>query len=190
MKTIRAIYEGGVFRPLDPVDLPEGTRVRFEPRLVEQWNIAPYAPRPIRFLKLWNAENWRLKLYGIACGRPEPQPELVAGAQRVAVQQLRSLPGTLRHYHLGFLGVHEGRTSNFVFLDFWADENELHHHVFVSPTAQPDQLAYVTPSGLSACVWDLRLQAFERDAWVTHVLQRNAPPDYDGYLATTLNAEV
>jgi predicted DNA-binding antitoxin AbrB/MazE fold protein len=26
--TIHAIYENGVFRPLDPVDLPEGTRVR------------------------------------------------------------------------------------------------------------------------------------------------------------------
>ena len=33
VKTIRAVYEGGVFRPLDPVDLPEGCRVEFEPRL-------------------------------------------------------------------------------------------------------------------------------------------------------------
>ena len=27
MTTIRAIYENGVFRPLEPVDLPEGSRV-------------------------------------------------------------------------------------------------------------------------------------------------------------------
>jgi predicted DNA-binding antitoxin AbrB/MazE fold protein len=27
MATIRAIYENGVFRPLAPVDLPEGSRV-------------------------------------------------------------------------------------------------------------------------------------------------------------------
>ena len=27
MKTIRAIYEKGVFRPTEPVDLPEGTAV-------------------------------------------------------------------------------------------------------------------------------------------------------------------
>ncbi|MFL5245103.1 MAG: antitoxin family protein [Gemmataceae bacterium] len=31
MKTIHAIYENGVFRPLDPVDLPEHARVRVEP---------------------------------------------------------------------------------------------------------------------------------------------------------------
>jgi hypothetical protein len=149
-----------------------------------------YEPRPIRFLDLWHVDDWRIKLYGIAYARSQPRPELVAAAKGIASQHLRSLPSGLRHYHLGFLGVHDGRTSNFVFLDFWADENELHHHVFVSPTAQPDEFTYVTPTGLSACVWDLRLQAFERDAWVAHVLQQSASPDFDGYLAATLNADV
>lgn len=32
--TIRAIYENGVFRPLEPVDLPDRCEVEFEPRLV------------------------------------------------------------------------------------------------------------------------------------------------------------
>ncbi len=153
-------------------------------------SLTPYEPRPIRFLELWRIEGWRLKLYGIASGRPQPRSELVAAAQRIATRQLRSVPADLAHYHLGFLGVHDGRTANFVFLDFWANENELHHHVFVSPTARPDEFTYVTPTGLSACVWDLRLQAFERDAWVTHVLQRSAAPDFDSYLAATLNADV
>lgn len=31
MATITAIYENGVFRPLSPVDLPEGSTVRIEP---------------------------------------------------------------------------------------------------------------------------------------------------------------
>lgn len=152
--------------------------------------MTPYLPRTIRFLDLWRVDDWRIKLYGIASSRPQPRPELVAAAQRIAAQHLRSLPADLHHYHLGFLGVHDGLTSNFVFLDFWADENELHHHVFVSPTAFPEQFTYVTPTGLSACVWDLRLQAFEREAWVGNVLQRSASPDFDGYLADTLNADV
>jgi predicted DNA-binding antitoxin AbrB/MazE fold protein len=29
-QTIEAIYEDGIFKPLNPVDLPEGTRVRVE----------------------------------------------------------------------------------------------------------------------------------------------------------------
>ena len=150
----------------------------------------PYKPRPIRFLDLWAIEGWRLKLYGIASGRPLPRPELVAAAQQLAARQLHSLPAGLPHYHLGFLGVHDGRTSNFVFLDFWANENELHHHVFVSPTGSPADFTCVTPTGLSACVWDLRVQAFERDAWVNHVLKCGTSPDFDNYLAARINIDV
>jgi predicted DNA-binding antitoxin AbrB/MazE fold protein len=36
MKTIHAVYESGVFRPLEAVELPERTEVEFEPRPVEQ----------------------------------------------------------------------------------------------------------------------------------------------------------
>lgn len=32
MKTIAAIYENGVFRPTEPVDLPEGAEVMVEPK--------------------------------------------------------------------------------------------------------------------------------------------------------------
>lgn len=34
MSTIHAIYEDGVFRPREPVELPEGSEVEFEPRVV------------------------------------------------------------------------------------------------------------------------------------------------------------
>jgi predicted DNA-binding antitoxin AbrB/MazE fold protein len=36
MKTIHAVYESGVFRPLETVELPERTEVEFEPRPVTQ----------------------------------------------------------------------------------------------------------------------------------------------------------
>ena len=35
MKTVQAVYEGGVFRPLGEVALPEKARVEFEPRLLK-----------------------------------------------------------------------------------------------------------------------------------------------------------
>lgn len=35
MSIIHAIYEGGVFRPLDPVPLPEHCQVTFDPIRVE-----------------------------------------------------------------------------------------------------------------------------------------------------------
>src|SRR5436309_7584993 len=41
LKTIEAIYENGIFKPLGPVDLPEGARLRIEmeaaPTDPEEW---------------------------------------------------------------------------------------------------------------------------------------------------------
>jgi predicted DNA-binding antitoxin AbrB/MazE fold protein len=36
MKTIHAVYENGVFRPKDRIELPDHCEVEFEPRLVGQ----------------------------------------------------------------------------------------------------------------------------------------------------------
>lgn len=149
-----------------------------------------YTKRAIRFLELWQHGGWRLKVYGIADGRPKPRPELLTAAQAIAKQRLESIPISLRHYSVGFLGVHDGRTSNFVFVDWWADENELHHHVYVSPKDQPSRFTYATPSGLAACVWDLRLMAFERQAWLDTVLKPPAGPDVGAYLRQVLNEDV
>jgi len=35
----------------------------------------------------------------------------------------------------------------------------------------------------SACVWDLRLQSFEREEWINHVLRKATAPDFQAYLA-------
>ena len=33
--TIQAIFADGVFRPIEPVDLPEDCKVEFEPRIID-----------------------------------------------------------------------------------------------------------------------------------------------------------
>jgi predicted DNA-binding antitoxin AbrB/MazE fold protein len=40
-KTIHAVFENGVFRPIASVDLPERAEVEFEPRLVPKKNVWP-----------------------------------------------------------------------------------------------------------------------------------------------------
>jgi predicted DNA-binding antitoxin AbrB/MazE fold protein len=34
--TVKAIYENGVFRPTEPVDLPDRSQVEFDPKIVGQ----------------------------------------------------------------------------------------------------------------------------------------------------------
>ena len=149
-----------------------------------------YRKRSVRFMGLLRADDWRLKEYGISYRGERPAPLLVQAARDVAKQRLGLSGGLSNHYGVGFVGVHEGKTGNFVFVDWWADQNELHHHVYVSPLDSPADLEYETPSGLSACIWDLFVIGHERDAWVECVLKSPRDPDLETYLETVLNAEV
>jgi hypothetical protein len=149
-----------------------------------------YKKRPIRYLELLRVGEWRLKEYGISYIGESPGLELVAAARNVAAQCLSARGNLTNHYGFGFLGIHEGKTGIFVFVDWWADENELHHHVYVSPSDRPGDLEYKTPTGLSACVWDLYAINHEREAWVEFVLKNPHNPNLDAYLARVLNADV
>jgi hypothetical protein len=82
------------------------------------------------------------------------------------------------------------RGANFVFVDWWADENELHHHVFISSSDDPLSLKEKTRNGPAACVWDLGVLAHEREAWVDTVLANPKGPDPDAYLARQMNREL
>jgi hypothetical protein len=131
-----------------------------------------------------------MKVYGITYGGDAPDTNLCEAARRIVAQRLAGSADSTAHYGVGFAGIHEGRDGNFVFVDWWANENELYHHVYVSTTEQPQRLEYRTPSGLAACAWDLYLMCFERNAWLDCVLQRHEEPDLDKYLATVINSDV
>ncbi|MBY7142653.1 hypothetical protein KFZ56_06090 [Virgibacillus sp. NKC19-3] len=75
-----------------------------------------------------------------------------------------------------------------MFVDWWTNENELIHHVYVASHENPTDFEYVTPTGLIACCWDLKVLNFERDSWIEQVLNNpKGPPDIDGYLKCHLN---
>ena len=147
-----------------------------------------YATRPVRALADFEPAGWRCRVYGIAYGRDAPRAALVDAALRVAREVLP--PAGAGNHGVGFVGVHDGRGSCFVFVDWWADENELHHHVFVSPSDAPAALEDRTATGPAACVWDLAVVAFERAAWVETVLANSGGPDFDAYLARRLEGDV
>lgn len=94
------------------------------------------------------------------------------------------------HYSVGFAAVHQGRSSNFAFINWWSDENELHHHLYTSRVESPNDFHDVTPTGLIACVWDLKLLSFEREAWVDCVLMRPTQPDFDAYMLRRLEGDI
>ena len=129
-----------------------------------------------------------MKFYGIAWRREWPRKELLEAAKRVAREELRRTAAN--NYNVGFIGAHEGRDASFVFVDFWGNGNELFHRVFLSRSNDPHALAAAKGSDSSVCVWDLRVQSFEREAWIKHILRKPERPDFEMYLAERLNEDV
>ena len=70
MKAIHAIYERGVFRPLEAVDLPETTEVVFEPRPV----LPPTPPEARARVLAALAQRFDSGEHAVAARHDEPQP--------------------------------------------------------------------------------------------------------------------
>jgi len=71
MKTIHAVYESGVFRPLETVELPERTQVEFEPR-----PIVPQEDRtaPLDAIYAILGERYQSGEHDVAARHDEHQP--------------------------------------------------------------------------------------------------------------------
>ncbi len=146
-----------------------------------------YQPRSVSFLELWRPESWRIKIYGIAYAHPKPDPTLLETAKVLASRVLSPVG---EHYGVGFVGVHQGKTEHFIFVDWWARENELNHRVFTSALVSPTKFTDTTASGVMACVWDLAVISHEREAWIETVMKVAKPDDFKAYLERRLEGEV
>lgn len=150
---------------------------------------APYATRSIRFLELWETQGWRMKVYGIRYRGDVPDNDVVAAAKQLTAQCLPVPAVANERYGVGWIIAHQARDANWLLIDWWTDENALMHHLYMSPLEQPDQLTHVSPTGLTACVWELRVVGFERQAWIDCVLASPGGPDLAAYLACRLNED-
>jgi hypothetical protein len=55
---------------------------------------------------------------------------------------------------------------------------------------RPTELEYAASTAPSACVWDLFVMCFERDAWLDEVLANPGGPNLDGYLHRRFDGDV
>ena len=145
----------------------------------------PYQARNIRFLELHEAQNWRLKVYSILYGDKATDSDLIVAAKDTALTFLPQPAITPNYYGVGFISVHQGKSYDFVTVAYWTYDTELHHQTYMRPSSSSSALEPLKGE-LSLDVWDLRLLAFERSAWVETILQAE-PPGLDAYLAKRLD---
>jgi hypothetical protein len=149
-----------------------------------------YKKRSIRFIELWECEGWTLKVYGIS-NKNEFPPLTLINIGKTAIKDY--LPGEAFHhgrFGAGFLGIHEGHGSNFFFLGWWENENELYLRVLQSASETPNKISNISSSGPASCVWELQVINFEKDSWICNVLNNANGPNLHNYLNDHLNTEL
>jgi hypothetical protein len=145
----------------------------------------PYEQRSVRHLGTWAHEGWLLKVYGLAYRGDVPPSKVVAAAKRTAAEALPMPAQTPDRYGVGFLVVHEGQDARWLLVDWWGFESVLHHRLMVSPLEGEPEFKRA-PGAVTACVWELPILAFERDAWVETVLSDPERPNVSAYLERRL----
>lgn len=148
----------------------------------------PYQPRTIRFVELWDEAGWRVKVYSLTHATKTLDPALLEASKRAARGLLPQPAVTPTHYGVGFMGMHQGRSYDFVTVAWWAYDTELYSQTLMRASSQSYALSPVAAAELSSDVWDIKLLAFERDAWVEEVLYRPDEAALTRYLARVMNA--
>lgn len=114
-----------------------------------------------------------LKWYGINANPSRNLPstivdaELMSAARGIARELLTSKLSDGAH-GLGFGVLHQGTLGNWLLINWWARGILLYQRVY---QAGPESAAtfVLRTDGLLACIWELSVLSFERDAWVRSI---------------------
>ena len=149
-------------------------------------SFSPYIVRPVEFIDQVESDGWRLKVYAIsATSLPVPNEIVSAGLEKV-LPHLPQPAVTEDRYGVGFLVIHQGTLRNWFLLDWWEQEDIIHHQLFSSPLDNPRNISAEPDKSLVACVHELRVVNFESEAWIKTVLCENGKSSFEDYLQLRL----
>jgi hypothetical protein len=143
--------------------------------------------RHLRFIELWEPRSWILKIYLHSAHRNQLSREYLAEAKIFIEPQLVEAEQTEPLHRVGFMILSHGAVSNWVMLGWWSSLN-LYQRIFHVDGMPPERFTEA-PLNLFQCVYDLRITAFESEAWRKNVVE-NPSPDIHGYLKAQLNIDV
>jgi hypothetical protein len=157
-------------------------------------NPLTYSPRLVKAGPAVDVCGRTLKTYGIFAD-PELRSTLPPAEwlRRHAGSVLREPPQSGDH-PAGFLILHLARDGDYLLVSQWYDANSLKHWVRGSETDAEGSVTFapLAQRDLIACVWELEVIKFERDAWVRTVLARGQldRAALDAYVAATFSGWV
>jgi hypothetical protein len=143
--------------------------------------------RHLRFAELWEPTGWVIKVYLHSAHGDELPSGSLLKAKTFIETQLSEAERAEPLHRVGFMMVSHGAVSNWVMLDWWSS-HILYHRIFRIEGMPPERFIDA-PLNLFQCVYELRITAFESEAWRKHVAE-NPTPDVQAYLKAYLNLDV
>jgi hypothetical protein len=143
--------------------------------------------RYLRFIELWEPRRWLLKVYLHSAHFDQHPSEYLEKAKIFIELQLSKAERIEPQHRVGFMILSHGAVSNWVMLDWWSSLN-IYQKIF-RVEGMPPRRFIEAPPDLFQCVYDLRITAFESEAWREYVVE-NPNPDLNAYLAAQLNVDV
>lgn len=150
-----------------------------------------YQQRPVRFIEVYQQDEWRVKIYTISVGSMYVKSDTIKVAKNnlhTWLQQSKNYP--LETYNIATLILHQCKEGCFAVVNWWIDENMLQNHVYLASPDKPDEFIAYSDKGISTCVWEMAIWWYERNLWVKYVLKKPKKPDITTYLNKSLNALV
>jgi hypothetical protein len=155
-------------------------------------NPLTYAPRLVKAFPPVDVGGRALKAYGVFA-------EPADADSPVSPEWLREQAGSVLpeapepgDHPAGFVILHRAKDGDYLLVSQWYDANMLKHWVRGAPAGGSAAFEPLAEQAVIACVWELEIVKFERDAWVRTVLAhgRLDQSSLDAYLGTTFSGWV
>lgn len=132
-------------------------------------NLQPYEPRKTTFIEKWNVDEWQFKVYYITCRTPPLDPIVLCAARSKTQLLLEAIGQGDEGYRSGFVIIHAGVDSVWLFVGWWAYDNILCSALASAPLDDPGKFETYEGAAM-ACAFELGIVDFERRAWIEFVL--------------------
>jgi hypothetical protein len=149
-----------------------------------------YQQRKIAFLELHSIDDWTFKIYSICKEESVFDSSIFENVKGQISNWIEvNFNVELPTQKIGFVIIHQAREGVFVILNWWVDQVMLQSHVFFSDFQDLYLFKPYKYSNIIACIWELEIMNFEKNAWVESVLKQDDENSISSYLSRKITAK-
>jgi hypothetical protein len=143
-----------------------------------------YLPRWVEAQELIAVNGYRLKPYSMHLSDRKEKRTIPPAELRNLLKTCLPTSVEQLDHGVGFLMVHYARDGNYLLISRWYGGNMLKHELFrLTQTADDWQAEPLRSTNIVACVWELQIITFERQAWVcTAMAKAGTEASFNSYL--------